>query len=70
MRVRSGSVDTTGTTGSKYCGFRLNVNHFTIFDVHGDNTDYGSILVFNDIDRKPFVQEYRVIFNVALIQGV
>src|SRR5690554_1124027 len=70
MGVGGRGVNTSGAASSKYRGLGLDVNHFAIFHINGDYTYHGTVLVLHQINSKPLIEKYRVMFDVVLIQGV
>src|SRR5690606_34111865 len=54
----------------QYGGLGADVDGFAGFDADGDNTDDGAVLVLDQINCVPFVEEGGVVLDVGLIQGV
>src|SRR5690606_1268502 len=50
--------------------FRDYVYHFSGLDADGDDTGDDAVLVLDDIDRIPLVEEYGFVLQVGLIQRV
>ncbi len=63
-------VDAPGTAGGKNRGAGFDVDRFAGFHADRDHADHGAILVFHQVNRKPFVQERRLVLQVGLEQGV
>src|SRR5690606_23510109 len=70
VRVGRRCVDTAGTAGRKYGRFRFHINRFTGFDADGDDTSDDAVLIFDDVDRVPLVEEYGFVLQVGLIPRV
>src|SRR5690606_39437414 len=69
MGVGGRGINTTCTTDSKHCRLGFHINGFTIFNIDGDDTNHGAILVSSQIYRKPFIQENGLVVEVPLITG-
>ena len=70
QRVGGRCIDATSTTSCKNSGLRTDVNSFAGLDADGDNTNDRTILVLHQIDRVPFIEEYGVVLQIALIEGM
>ena len=63
-------INTTGTTSGKYRRLGFDVNRFAGLHADGDDTNNSTVLVFDDIRSKPFIEETGIVFQVALIEGM
>src|SRR5690554_2587707 len=55
--IGCGSVDTPRSTGRHDGGLGFDVYHFASLDVHGNTAHHVTASVFDQIDRKPLVEE-------------
>src|SRR5690554_5062616 len=62
------SVDTSRSTGRHDSGLGFDVYDFASLDIHGDTAHHVTAGVFNQIYRKPLIEEGGVVLQVALIQ--
>ena len=68
--IRGRCVNTACTTSRKNSCFRLNVDSFSRLDANRDYTNHGTVLVFDQVSRKPFIEEYSLVLDVVLVERV
>src|SRR5690606_30706927 len=68
--VGRGGVDATCTTRCQHSGFGTDINGFTGFNADGNDTSESAVLVLDQINRIPLVEEGGVVLDVVLIQRV
>src|SRR5690606_29215359 len=62
------TVNTTSTTCSEQCSFRLEYGNFTSFLIDCCHTQYITSFVTDQVKRDPFNEELSTHFHVALIK--
>src|SRR5690606_27204853 len=65
VSVGSGSIDTTGTTGSKYCRLGADIDGLPVVHIDGNNTDYRAVLVFDEIGKRRVGRERRQLYDTG-----
>src|SRR5690606_8750302 len=70
VRIGGRCEDATGTAGGEYRRLRLHVYDFPGF--HADRDDAGDnvVLILDQIDGVPLIEELGVVLHVGLVQGV
>src|SRR5690606_39283062 len=69
-RVGSRSIDAACTTSGQYSCHGANVNRLTGFNADSHHPGDGTVLVLDQVNRIPLVQEGGAAFQVSLIEGV
>src|SRR5690606_28173938 len=70
QRVGGRCINTTSATGRQHDGLRADVYGLAVFDADCDHTNNGAVLVLNQIDCIPLVEERGARFQVGLIKRV
>ena len=70
MRVSGGSINTPRTACREDGRLRFNVNRLTCLDADRHNTNDRPVLIFHQVNGKPFVKENGLVLNVVLVQRV
>ena len=63
-------VDTSRAAGGEHRRLRLHVDGFAGFHADRDDADHGAVLVLDQVDREPLVEEHGLALQVALVQRV
>ena len=70
QRVRRRCIDAARTAGREHGRFRLDEDDFAGLDLDGDDADHGAILIGDEIDREPLVEELGIGAQIRLIEGM
>ena len=70
MCVRSGGVNSTCPASCEDRRLGLYVDRLACLDANGNDTDYRTVLILDQVDGKPLVEEHRLVLDVVLVERV